>query len=134
MKSAKKTDVIDKIKEFQEELLVKKPDIQQMVHEVRMMNFKVRPINGNISDLDFSNMEFIDALWSLGKLDEFFRKEAPVISNAEKSVFFRIVNDLRVEMQHRLRSANIDSAKSPQKNMAGVFELEIIKDNGLHVN
>lgn len=134
MNTPKKTDVIDKIKEFQLELVEKKPDLKQMVHEVRMMNFKIRPIYGNITNLDFGNTEFIDALWSIGKLDEFFRRETPRVPESEKPIFFRIVNDLRIELQQRLKSANIDGINIAKQEPVSIFELEIIKDSSSRVN
>lgn len=133
MSTTKKTDLFDKIRDFQLTILSKKPGSQEMIHDVRMMNFKLRPLSGNVSDLDFSNFDFIDALWSLGKLDEFFREEYDSVSDDEKDAFYRLVDDIRVNFQQQLNKANIasiDFEETPKQ----MFEVEIIKDNNLKVN
>lgn len=134
MDSSKKTDAVDKIKHFQQRILAKKPSIGEMVHDVQMMNFKIRPVSGNITELDYGNYDFIDALWSLGKLDEFFRLEFGEIEKNEKDTFFRMINDLRVNFQNQLRQANIQSVDLQDQSMMQLFEIEIIKDNNLRVN
>ena len=48
-----------------------------MFEEVRMMKFKIKPIQGDVSAFNLKNERFIESLWSLGKLDEFFHKEFP---------------------------------------------------------
>lgn len=133
MSSQKKTDAFEKIQDFQKAILSKKPAVAEMIHDVRMMNFKVRPITGDVSDLDFKNPEFIDALWSLGKLDEFFRSEYLELEEHDQDVFFRLVDDMRTNFQQQLNKANIASiefAEKPRKS----FEVEIIKDSNWKVN
>ncbi|QQS44360.1 hypothetical protein IPM65_02045 [Candidatus Roizmanbacteria bacterium] len=133
MRTPKKTDLFEKIRDFQLTILSKKPASQEMMHEVRMMNFKLRPLSGNVSELDFSNFDFIDALWSLGKLDEFFREEYNNVSDDEKDAFYRLVDDIRFNFQQQLNKANIasiDFEESPKH----MFEVEIIKDNNLKIN
>ncbi len=134
MDSSKKIDAVDKIKHFQERILANKPEMGEMVYDVRMMNFKIRPISGDITELDYGNNDFIEALWSLGKLDEFFRLEFDSIDLDEKDAFFRMVNDLRVNFQNQLKQANIQAVDFQDKSMMQLFEIEIIKDNNLRVN
>ncbi|KKQ37603.1 MAG: hypothetical protein US54_C0030G0010 [Candidatus Roizmanbacteria bacterium GW2011_GWA2_37_7] len=134
MNSTKKTDAVDKIKRFQEEILAKKPTFGDMVHDVRMMNFKIRPVSGNIAELDYGNNDFIDALWSLGKLDEFFRSEFETIDTEEQDAFFRMINNLRVNFQNKLKQANIQADDFEDASMMQLFEIEIIKDNNLRIN
>ena len=134
MDSSKKIDAVDKIKHFQERILANKPEIGEMVYDVQMMNFKIRPISGDITELDYGNYDFIEALWSLGKLDEFFRVEFESIESNEKDAFFRIINDLRVNFQNQLKQANIQAIDFQDKSMMQLFEIEIIKENNLQVN
>jgi len=134
MDSSKKIDAVDKIKQFQEHILANKPEISEMVHDVRMMNFKIRPVSGDITKLDYSNNDFIEALWSLGKLDEFFRTEFESIDSNEKNAFFRMINDLRVNFQNQLKQANIQAIDFKDKSMMQLFEIEIIKENNLQIN
>lgn len=133
MKSQKKTDVFEIITEFQKNLLHKKPSIDEMSKEVSMMKYKVRPVIGDISVLDFKNPEFIEALWSLGKLDEFFHKQATNISEEELDLFQRLVDEMRFNFQDELNHANLKSGiqlKQTQTN----FEIEIFKERAKKYN
>jgi hypothetical protein len=132
MKTGNKTDLYDRIKLFQQRTLSNKPSVDEMINEVRMMNFKVRPVYGNISKLDFNNNAFIDALWSLGKLDEFFKDEVINIDDQDREVFFKLVDDMRVSLQQQLNRAHLVE-KTP-KEEAVFFEIEIFKDNISQIN
>ncbi|MDA1316626.1 MAG: hypothetical protein O3B87_01225 [bacterium] len=133
MNNPSEGDLYERIHLFQQEILTKRPARQDMYHEVRMMNFKVRPVVGDISQLDFGNTEFIDALWSIGKLDEFFRIEIERISKDEKKVFFDLVDEMRKNFQLQLNKANITSPKIGEEKRS-VFEVEIIKEHNSSVH
>src|SRR3989344_81911 len=132
MKTRNKTDLYERIRSFQQATLSKKPALDEMISEVRLMNFKIRPVSGNISILNFKNMEFIDALWSLGKLDEFFRVEFPKIEDSDKDIFFRLVEEMRTNLQQRLNKSQLIKAVSREEQM--FFEIEIFKENTPSVN
>ncbi len=132
MNNGNKTDLYERIKLFQQRTLTNKPSKDEMISEVRMMNFKVRPVYGNISKLDFTNNDFINALWSLGKLDEFFKEQFPQVDDEERDVFFKLVDDMRVSLQQKLNHA-YKAEKTPKENKI-FFEIEIYKDNLSQVN
>lgn len=133
MSSRKKIDPVERIQNFQRSVLSKKPAAEDMIHEVRMMNFKVHPVTGDISDLDFSNTEFIDALWSLGKLDEFFRAEYFEMKDREQDVFYRLVQDMRSNFQQKLNKANITAIEFAERPKR-IFEIEIVKDTNWKIH
>jgi len=133
MNKPSKGDLYERIHLFQQEILTKKPPHQEMYHQVQMMNFKVRPVVGDMSQLDFSNSEFIDALWSIGKLDEFFRTEFKHTSREEKKVLFNLVSAMRSNFQMQLNRANIVSSRVSNEKRS-IFEVEIIKESNSHVN
>ena len=60
-----------------------------MFEEVQMMKFKIKPIHGDVSAFNLKNISFIESLWSLGKLDEFFHREFPQLSKKDQEVFLR---------------------------------------------
>ena len=43
-----------------------------MYEEIRMMKFRIRPLQGNVLSVNLNNEKFIEVLWSMGKLDEFY--------------------------------------------------------------
>ncbi len=102
-----------------------------MFDEIRMMRFKVRPVTGDISSLDFDNSTFIETLWSLGKLDEFFHTTVDDLNKDEKQVFFRLFDDLYQDYQDRLNEINIRADKFSQDF---AFEVEIYRDKGNNGN
>lgn len=133
MKPPAKADVYEKIKKFQDMALTNKPAHEEMVNEVRFMNFKIRPVNGNIAALDFHNADLIDALWSLGKLDEFARTELSSIPKSQKDVFFRIVNDMRLIFQQRINKVRLAQGGTADAEPP-FFEAEIFKDSLKHIH
>ena len=115
-------DIFNRLKK----ILATKPSNQDMVSEVRMMKFKVRPISGDISLLRLNNAHLIEALWSLGKLDETFQKEFRHINADQKEVFFRFFDDLYQQFQSQLNRVNIKpeiKARLPE-----MLEMEIFKE------
>ena len=133
MKTENKNDLYDRIQRFQQSVLARRPSINQMVSEVHMMNFKIRPVYGNISSLDFANKRFIEALWSLGKLDEFFRIEFPLVTENERDTFFRLVDEMRVNFQQQLNTA-YTASKPLSTEEKLLYEIEIFKETDTQVN
>lgn len=121
-------DLFEKLQLFQHELRSNRPSKQEMIAEVRMMNFRVKPIQGEISQLDFKNSEFLDALWDIGKLDEFFKKELPELAKQEREVFLRLINELRFVFQSKLNQSQLLAPKTQPNERYQSYELEIVKN------
>ncbi len=134
MKKASGTDLFDKIKHFQTTVLSKRPAPHAMMHDIRMMNFKIRPLSGEIADLDFKNPEFIGALWSLGKLDDFFRQEFSKLPEQEQELFFKLVDELRYGFQQQINTSSVSSSQPSLDDLHNHFEVEIIKEMQIRVN
>lgn len=132
MNTGNKTDLYEKIKLFQQRTITNTPTIEEMLSEVRMMNFKVRPVYGNISKLNLSNKEFINALWSLGKLDEFFKDEFPSVEDEDRDIFFKLIDDIRVSLQQKLNRAYNEEETTKSEKL--FFELEIYKESVSQIN
>lgn len=98
-----------------------------MVDDVRMMRFKIRPVTGDIGALNFDNTQFIETLWSLGKLDEFFHEHISSLSKDEKQIFFRLFDGLYQEYQNKLSKINIKSEEFEIDRDAN-FEVEIFRE------
>ncbi len=113
-----------------QKIISAKPTINQMFEEVQMMKFKIRPIRGDLMSFNLKNEQFIESLWSLGKLDEFFHKEFPVLSKKEKEVFIKIFDSLYFKYQQQLNQANLQQKKI-SLTKTGLLELEIYKEGQL---
>lgn len=125
MRKKNNVDVFEMISEFQTNVLNKKPSFNQMFDEVRLMRFKIRPLNGEINMLDINNNSFIEMLWGLGKLDEFYQGHVEKLPNDQKQVFFRIFDDLYQKFQQELNKVSIKKEEPAQGTS---FEMEIFKD------
>lgn len=134
MKKTDNNDLYQKINIFQQTINTNKPSLSEMTNEVRMMHFKIRPLGGNITMLDFHNPQFIEALWSLGKLDEFFRDEFKMVKKADQEVFFRLIDEMRQSFQKQLNKANISVKDKIKDTGKPSFELEIVKDYQSEIN
>jgi hypothetical protein len=113
-----------------QKIISAKPNVNQMFEEVQMMKFKIKPIQGDISAFNLKNERFIESIWSLGKLDEFFYKEYPLLSKKDQEVFLRIFDSLYIKYQQQLNQVNLQSAKIPAAK-TGLLELEIFKERRL---
>lgn len=127
MRKKSRRDILQMVSNFQA-LIKNKPPLPQMSTELRMMKFKIRPIQGDFSAVDLKNQEFIKALWSLGKLDEFFQKEYSRLTKKERQIFIKIFDDLYHQYQQELNRVNIYKGR-PVNEEHKILEMEIFKEN-----
>ncbi len=91
-----------------------------------MMNFKIRPVHGNIALVDLNNNQLIEILWNLGKLEEFYRREVKQITRQERIAFFAMFDRLYGQLQASLNRINLRSEILVKG--ADSLELEIFKE------
>lgn len=126
MKKKNESDIVLLLEQFQKNILGNKPSIGQMIKEVQMMRFKIRPIQGDFSYLNFQNSRFIEILWSLGKMDEFFDRRLSALPTKQKGIFFNYFDSMYRSFQDELNKLNL---KIPQTGkLSSVFEMEIFKE------
>ncbi len=107
-----------------------KPAIDKMFEEIQMMKFKIKPLQGDVSAYNLKNEKFIESLWSLGKLDEFFHKEFPRLSKKEQEIFLTFFDTIYLKYQQQLNQINLQPTKV-MTTKAGLLELEIYKERRL---
>ena len=126
MRKKSRIDILQLVTSFQAQIK-NKPPLPQMSTELRMMKFKIRPIQGDFSAVDLKDEDFIRALWSLGKLDEFFQKEIVRLTKRERQIFIKIFDDLYHRYQQELNRVNIYKGR-PASEENKVLEMEIFKE------
>lgn len=126
MSLKKKTDLLEEIVNFQNELLKNKPTDQIMFEQVRMMRYKIRPLQGDISILDLKNKEFIEILWNLGKLDEFFNKRKNFLNSRQREIFYSFFEGIYAKLQHQLN--HLDLKFDQNDNSSSIIEMEIVRE------
>lgn len=130
MKKRNRTDLLQVIADFQKKILENKPSTQEMYEEVRMMHFKIRPLQGDLSQLNFKEEKFIEILWSLGKLDEFFHRQYKKLnSRNQKEVFFKFFDGLYEKLQTQLNKLDLKTAE--KLSLSATIEMEIFKESHL---
>ena len=125
MKKRDSLDLLRTLADFQKNVLENKPSMEAMVDEVRMMRFKIRPLQGDISLLNLKDAKLIEILWNLGKLDEFFRSQHDQLSRGQREVFFQFFDGLYEKFQTQLNRINL---KSTSENISPTVEMEIFKE------
>lgn len=125
MKIRNETDVLQIFDTFQK-TIQNKPSHKQMMNEVRMMKFKVRPMQGDILLFNLQDERLIELLWSLGKLDELFHDKYQKLSSKDRGVFFRIFDSMYQKLQSDLGRINLRRDKA--SNISPTVEIEIFKE------
>lgn len=125
MKTRNETDVLQIFDIFQKSIQ-KKPPHKLMMDEVRMMKFKVRPMQGDILLFNLQDGRLIEILWSLGKLDDLFHNKYQKLSQKDKGVFFRIFDSMYQKLQLELGRINLRRDKV--SSVSPTVEIEIFKE------
>ncbi len=127
-KNLHKKDVLGLLASFQNEINSHSLTKNQMLDEVRLMHFRVRPMQGNWGGMDLTNTRFVEALWSLGKLDELYHREVSKFPKKDQAVFFRYMHSLHATFTRMLQD---DLAAMRPKNESSVdeggFEVEVFR-------
>lgn len=127
MKKKEAVDLLLILADFQKNILGSKPSIEAMVDEVRMMHFKIRPLQGDVSLLNLREDKLIETLWNLGKLDEFYQKHNSRLTSSQKSIFFNFFEEIYGKFQTQLNKLNLRS--TVETDVPSTIEMEIFKDD-----
>ena len=127
MKRQKKqlNDILEIIKKVNE-IIKKKPSYEQMIKEVQMMNFKIKPITGNLTLFNLNYKKFLEFLWSLGKIEEFLFKERIDINQDKEEFLINLFKKIHFQYENELEKINLSEKAHEKKN--NTLEIEIIKE------
>lgn len=130
MSIKKKPDLLEDIVDFQRNLIKNKPSHKIMYEQVRMMRYKIRPLQGDISTLDFTNTKFIEILWNLGKLDEFFNKKKNILNRKQREILYGFLENVYAKLQHQLNHLNLKIDETEKDSSSSIIEMEILREFG----
>ncbi|HLD27077.1 MAG TPA: hypothetical protein VJB63_03925 [Patescibacteria group bacterium] len=117
MKNDPSKTAISLIQKIKQEIEESNISIHTMIEEVKMMQFTIKPIHGDISLLIKKDHAFIAALWKLGKMDHIISTEASQLNNKEKKIFFNYIEHQKLSATQRISSHHTAD-----------FEVEIVKN------
>jgi hypothetical protein len=123
-----KKDILNVIADFQTVISNNRLSVQQMYDEVRMMHFKIRPLHGDISHIDLKDKVFLEALWSLGKLDEFFKREGSKYNKREREIFFKYFDSLHTRFARSLQKVRLEPSEDTE-DPSPFIEMEIFRED-----
>lgn len=126
MKKKQTIDVLNMFMDFQNNVAQKKPSSREMFEELQMMRFKIKPVQGDLSILNFKDKQLIEILWNLGKLDEFFQKQYRHLSTAKKKTFYQLFENLHRNYQDQLSALSIQATE--EVRLTSTVEMEIFKE------
>ncbi len=127
-KNISKKNILNVIADFQKALSDNTLSVQQMYDEVRMMHFRVRPLQGDISHIDLKDKVFLEALWSLGKLDEFFKREGNKYNKREREIFFKYFDSLHNRFARSLQKVRLEPVEEIE-DQSHFVEMEIFRED-----
>lgn len=117
MKNTPLKTAVALIQKIKREIEESQPSIHTMIEEVKMMQFIIKPIHGDLSSLIKKDHTFVTALWKLGKIDHIIHTEAEQLDSKEKKLFFNYIEHQRLSLSHQTSSHH-----------PADFEIEIIKN------
>lgn len=129
MKKKQNHDVLSLFLDFKKNVLESKPSSNTMFEELQLMRFKIKPVQGDVSLLNLRDKELIEALWNLGKLDEFFQLQYKGLSAPARKTFFQLFDDLHQTYQNKLNKLNIlRPVSGDDLDTDPAIEMEIYKE------
>lgn len=129
MKRKGNNDLLGILLDFRKNLSENKPSTDEMFEEVRMMRFKIKPLQGDVSLLDLKNKKLIEILWNLGKLDDFYHRQNSQLTENEKEVLFQFFDDLYEQFQSEL--SKVDLRTTEGLSVTPTIEMEIFKEESI---
>jgi hypothetical protein len=98
-KKTKKSDAFTFVMLSLKEILEKKPPLAQMKEEVDLMGFSIRPVVGDTEIIkNIDNREFIEALWTIGKIDLLLEKKFHRLTEVQKQIVLDTLTQLQEKM------------------------------------
>ena len=117
-----KQDILNILSHFQSKIK-NEPPVDKMYQEVQMMNFKIKPVQGDVSIINFNNKQLIGVLWRLGKLDEFFHQEFNQLSPQQKKILIDFFPDLTpYDFLLKIEKLFLDKNKKAALGLSGIMQ------------
>lgn len=99
--SKRKTTVHGLIQKITAEVEHAVPTRQKMIADLKMMNFKVRPLSGDLFSIPASNdLSLLTSLWKIGKIEEVVKVAVKTLDDDDIESFFLHLEDLQGRLGH----------------------------------
>lgn len=114
-------------------ILNKKPSLEEMKEEVRLMGFHIKPLDGNPAIISkVKNDKFIEALWTLGKIDILMEKNFHRLTSEQKKIILQSIEEIEKKNDLTLPLEELSSFKNDNdKNTSPYLMIEIFRKSHL---
>ncbi len=123
----KKNSALFFIKEVMTEVTTIKPSAQEMLRDIKMMDFKVRPVSGDLFALAMKQTGLLEQLWRIGKIEEIVRRAIMSLNSHERGLFFNYIDTLEKQM-HEETSKEMQRIQRHDGKDHQMVTLEIFKE------
>lgn len=126
-KKKKKLTALDLIKKIDSQIEKARPSKEEMLEDIKMMKFKIRPVTGDIFALKDKDIGFLQSLWKLARIEELVAGQVERLSGGEKEIFFSYLEDLQFKTEEKIALAIRRLPVKEKKNIK-VLELEVFRE------
>lgn len=126
-KKSFKISAMELIKEVRSGVEAKTLTREQMIEEIKMMKFKIRPISGDVFYLITHDMGFLESIWRMGKIEEIVSQSIDKLDAREKDILYKYLDDLEWRAQQKIMST-IENLPYVEQNKVRLIQLEVFKD------
>jgi hypothetical protein len=125
--NSSKTTALDLINKMAIEVEKKMPSQKEMLNDIKMMNFKIHPVSGDIFSITKKEIGFIESLWKLGKIEEMMTDKIELLDDEEKDVLYSYLDEMQIKTQNNIAD-NIQRLSKKDQRQLKILEFEIFKD------
>ncbi len=125
-KNEKREDVISLLSYYQKTVMAKKPSLEIMLDEIKMMNFKIRPLSGDFSIINGMDSKLIEMIWNLGKLDQLYREKESLLKLKDRKLFMKFFESVHDKFQKDLGLLRL--VNDEQAEQSNVLEMEVFRE------
>jgi len=113
------------------------PSREQMLTDIKYMNYRIRPIGGDIFILAGKHDHLLRSLWKLSKIEEAVVHAANTLDDKQRDVFFDYIDSFENQMQRHIQDSMEKLSKSerlPFKTMTLEVSRQVKKRTQRDIN
>ena len=124
----RKFDAFDAVAQLNLSILKQKPTISQMKRDIQMNRLRIKPHMGDVFSLNMSNDQFIEALWSIIKIDEYIENTVDKLTRKEIDMFYQMSSYFRQQFQDTLNRIDMRLPHMTSRPTEQPVAIEIFRD------
>jgi len=124
----KKFDAFDAVAQLNLSILKQKPSVSQMKRDIQMNRLRIKPHMGDVFSLNMGNDQFIEALWSIIKIDEYIENTVDKLPRKEIDMFYQMSSYFRQQFQDTLNRIDMRLPHMKSRPTEQPVAIEIFRD------